>query len=315
MKSISTYGRYCTITAALIASVFTANAQKRQYSLKGFMGVQGGESFTYKLELKDSTGNILSGYGYTFLNEKNDVKAYVVGILDRDGKTLAIREISILHNNYFASKATICLVEAVLTFDNKEKVLAGPLITKTAGNGADCSKGSISFSTVQELDNLFVPAAALTETPVAAKAPVAGIHPKRAPKVVYDTLPKSKPVVVPAVKQPDNITEGKDKTYSWHSDQILLEVWDGNNEDNDKITILFNGNEILQNYTLTKEKKKLSLPVGGNELNIITIIANNEGNDPPNTANILLTDNETRYDVVAHNNAGKQAIIKIRKKP
>ncbi|HEU4610097.1 MAG TPA: hypothetical protein VFS31_18385, partial [Chitinophagaceae bacterium] len=138
------------------------------------------------------------------------------------------------------------------------------------------------------------------------------------PKVIYDTLPKNKPVATtPAavpVKKQESITEGKDKTYLWQSDNIVMEVWDGNAIDNDRVTVLLNGNEVLKGYTLTRTPKRLSFPVGGNELNIITIIADNEGADPPNTANILLMDNDTRYEVVAHNTVGRRALIKIRKK-
>jgi hypothetical protein len=280
------------------------------------MGVQGGESFTYKLELKDSVRNILSGYAYTYLNEKNDVKTYIIAEADRDRKTLFIREATIIHNHYFESKALICLVESLLTYNNTERTLSGPLTTMTAGNGASCSKGSITFTNVTELNNLFNPELKSTLPVIqVAQKPA----PAKAPKIVYDTLRKSKPATiaskpVPEIKKPETITEGKDKTYRWQSDNIVLEIWDGNNEDNDRVTILFNGTELLKDYVLTKQKKKLSIPVGGNELNIITIIANNEGGDPPNTANILLSDNDVQYDVIAHNTVGKRALIKIMKK-
>jgi hypothetical protein len=312
--------RLIRIVVCLFVLIFCGthplHAQKNEYSLKGFMGVQGGESFTYKLELKDSVRNILSGYAYTYLNEKNDVKAYVIAEADRDRKTLHIREASIVYNNYFESRALICLVEALLTYSNTEHTLSGPLNTMTAGNGASCSKGSITFSNVTELGNLFNPQAKV-EKPVetAVQKPV----PEKKVRIVYDTMPKPKPAIVAtakpaAEKKAENITEGKDKTYNWMSDNIVLDVWDGNNEDNDRITILLNGNVLLKDYVLKNQKKQLIIPVGGNELNIISIVANNEGGDPPNTANIMLTDNEVQYEVVAHNTVGKSALIKIRKK-
>lgn len=302
----------------LLLSCSLLHAQKNEYSLKGFMGVQGGESFTYKLELKDSVSNILSGYAYTYLNEKNDVKTYVIAEADRDKKTLFIREVTIVHNHYFESKALICLVESLLTYSNTEHTLSGPLTTMTAGNGASCSKGSITFTNIAELNNLFNP-----ELKNVQPGPVTQAMPKpapaRPPKVVYDTLRKPKPIAVAPkpvseIKKPETITEGKDKTYRWQSDNIVLEIWDGNNEDNDRVTILFNGTELLKDYVLTNKRKKLSIPVGGNELNIITVVAVNEGGDPPNTANILLSDNDVQYDVVAHNTVGKRALIKIIKK-
>lgn len=293
-------------------------AAQHEYHLKGFMGVQGGESFTYKLDLKDSVRNLLSGYGYTYLNEKQDVKAYVVAEVDIYRKTLLVKETRIIYNNNFKSQALICLVEALLTYNEKEHILAGPLNTKTAIQGAECSRGSISFTIPAEIEHVFHPeiaAAAQTDTQKVAAKPA--LKPK--PRVVYDTLRKPATATAatprPALpKSPDQITEGKDKVYHWNSDQIVLELWDGNTVDNDRVTLLFNGNEVLKGYTLTKEKKKISLPIGGNELNIISIVADNEGGDPPNTANILLTDNDVQYEVIAHNTIGKSALIKIRKK-
>ena len=299
----------------LLCCTLPAAAQQASYLLKGFMGVQGGESFTYKLELKDSTRNLLSGYASTYLNEKNDVKAYVVAEVDRSQKTLMVRELRIVYNNYFRSNAIICLVEALLTYNNKEQSLSGPLITMTAGNGASCSKGSITFANAAELEQLFNP----TVAAIANTQPKPQETTRKPVKIIYDTLPKSQPTIVLSPnktekKAPDNITEGKDKSYPWHSEQIVMELWDGNSVDNDQVTVLFNGNEVLKHYTLSKEKKKLTFPVGGNELNIISIVADNEGADPPNTANILLWDDTVSYEVIAHNVVGKRALIKIRKK-
>jgi len=279
------------------------------------MGIQGGESFTYKLDLQDSVGDIMSGYAYTYSNEKNDVKASVIANIDRNAKTISLREIHILYNNYFVSKATICLVEALLTYNVAEKSLSGPLNTNTAGNGAACSRGSISFNNVSELDQIFsgrpLVANAIPEViPVSIKPEV-----KKPAKVVYDTIAKAKPVVATQIiSKVDNITEGKGKTYNWESNEIILEIWDGNNVDNDRVTIMMNGEVVLTNHVLTKERKRLTLPVGGNELNIISILANNEGSDPPNTANIQLTDGDKHYDIVAHNTIGKMALINIKRK-
>ncbi len=189
------------------------------------MGVQGGESFTYRLDLKDSAGNTLSGYAYTYTNETNDVKAYVVGIVDRANKTLSIKETEIMHNHNFRAMPP-CLVEAVLTYDSKENTISGPLITKTSGNGANCSSGGISFTNASELSQLFNPQASKAE-PVAVRTPKTPAV-KPAKPLTNEDNPfignaARQPAPQVAVSQkPDNITEGKDKTYTWNSDNIVL---------------------------------------------------------------------------------------------
>jgi hypothetical protein len=292
---------------------FHAEAQKNEYTLTGYMGVQGGESFHYDIKLKDSVGNVLSGYANTYAKPENNVKAYVVAEINRDAKTIHIRERVIVENNYFVSEYIICLVEADLKFSGTEKTLSGPLITMTAGNGANCSKGSITFSDMNEINALFnstartMPPVATTTTRETTPKPV---------KIVYDTASKStaSKSQTPVIPVQVIITEGKDKTYNWNGDEVVLTIWDGNTEDGDKVTISYNGNVVLKEYVLTKKQKEIKLPIGGNELNIISIQAINEGGEPPNTANITIKDGDTAYDIIAHNTFGKTALIKIRKK-
>lgn len=313
---LSSIKKLCFILLFIVANVYSfhADAQKNEYTLTGYMGVQGGESFHYEMKLKDSVGNILTGYANTYARPENNVRAYIIAEIDRLGKTIHIRESMIVENNNFVSEYIICLVEANLTFSTTEKTLAGPLITMTAGNGANCSKGSITFSYMNEINALFNPVAK-TATPVVA-ATVPKATPPKPVKVVYDTV-KTKPVITtqaPVVPAQVIITEGKDKTYNWNTDEVVLAIWDGNTEDGDKVTISYNGNIVLKEYVLTKKQKEIKLPIGGNELNIISIQAINEGGEPPNTANITIKDGDTAYDIVAHNTFGKTALIKIRKK-
>jgi hypothetical protein len=310
--------KLCSALLLLIVSIssFDANAQKNEYTLTGYMGVQGGESFHYDMKLKDSTGNILSGYANTYANPENNVKAYIIAEMDRPSKTIHIRESMIVENNYFVSEYIICLVEANLKFSSTEKTLSGPLITMTAGNGANCSKGSITFSNVNEINALFNPTVKTDIPPIATTMPTPKTTPKPV-KIVYDTASKSNPIVpnqAPVGLVKVVITEGKDKTYNWASNEVVLTIWDGNTEDGDKVTISYNGNAVLKEYVLTKKQKEIKLPIGGNELNIISIQALNEGGEPPNTANITIKDGDTAYDIMAHNTIGKTALIKIRKK-
>src|ERR1700748_213084 len=188
--SLATLFALCLLIASL-----QSNAQRNEYTLKGYMGVQGGESFHYDLKLKDSTANLLCGYSSTYSNPENDVQTYVVAEIDRSAKTLHVKESTIIHNNYFKSNVIICLVESNLKYSSLEKNLFGKLITVTAGNGANCSNESISFSDKNEIDNLFNPMAK-TAAPVAAVSTPKPATAK-AKKITYDTLPSTPRYVPP----------------------------------------------------------------------------------------------------------------------
>jgi hypothetical protein len=62
-----------------------------------------------------------------------------------------------------------------------------------------------------------------------------------------------------------------------------------------------------------KEKRRLTLPITGHEVKTITIFAENEGSEPPNTANIMLTDGSIKYSIQAYNKKGDAALIKVKK--
>lgn len=295
----------------LLFCVLTTVAQVKNYTLKGYMGVQGGESFSYRLEISDSAGNI-KGHSLTYLTEGKEVKAWITGTVDRKNKTLSFRETSIVHNNGFESSAILCLVDAFLKYvpASKGYVLEGPITSKDLSN-ADCSRGSINFVNDDVLKELFG-----NTTPVAA-APAKQPEVQKAPAkttpmmVVYDTVRRNSSVS--SQRQPDRITANVEKVYEWNTDTVVIDVWDGSNIDGDVLSINYNDKNVLGHYRLKEEKMRLRIPLSGNGTDVITITAEEEGNEPPNTASLLLTDGNKSYPVIAYNDRGRQAVIRIRK--
>ena len=73
---------------------------------------------------------------------------------------------------------------------------------------------------------------------------------------------------------------------------------------------------VLTNYYMVKKEKQTASVArkqakGG--VNTLTIVADNEGSDPPNTASLLLTDGITQYSLLAYNPKGQRVVIKIKK--
>lgn len=295
----------------------TAMAQVKNYTLKGYMGVQGGESFSYRLVFSDSAGNI-KGYSLTYLSENKDIKAWITGRIDRKNKTLSFHETSIVYNNGFVSNAIICLVDAQLHYvpANKGNMLEGPLTSKNYSN-AECARGSINFVNDDVLKELFSETAATTADtiiPVKKQEPAKVPEKKKPMMVVYDTARNNRSLYTPSAAEPDRITANVEKVYDWNSDTVVIDIWDGSNIDGDVVSVLYNGNTVLQHYSLKEKKKQLRIPLSSAGMDTITILAEEEGNEPPNTANLSLTDGSIQHQLIAYNNKGKKAEIKIRKK-
>lgn len=286
----------------------TVQAQTVRHELKGFMAVTSGETFTYRLELEESAGGLLKGFAYTYVKEGKDVKASVEGRIDRTKKTVAFKETGIVTNNGFESKAVLCLVDAILKFTPDEsgsQTLSGPIVSNTASS-ALCGKGSVVFTDATMIHDIFKPVsiAAVPEEPVAAPEVA---KPKKPVRIVYDTARKA---ATPTAPKQDEVTLGKAQTYQFSSDSVIIDVWDGGKLDGDMITILLNDRPVLTRYTLTAGKKQLRLALQKGQ-NTLIIIADNEGNEPPTTADLILHDGETQHRLIAYNKIGKEAVIHI----
>lgn len=312
-----------TSILSMMLAATTLHAQQ-SISLQGIIGMEGGEMFSYDLTASSSATNEYVGTVKTYALKNKEVLAEVTLKVNPEQNTVELTETKILGNQGFQSNVTICLVRAILTYDRAKGVLRGPIITQTAGEGVYCAIGNVTFMNGSGIAQLFGQA---EEQPVAIEkpkepannAPIDRSAPQnrnatemRSPTVdplqTVATTPQPMPAATP---RPKEITEGKGETLRWKSEQLILDVYDDNTVDGDMISIFFNNKEVLSNYRLKAEKKRLVLNLGQSELNILVVKAMNMGGDPPNTAMLLLYDGDVEHKIKAYNDPGKSSEIRI----
>ncbi len=280
----------------------SAYAQGKMTTLNGTLTVTTGESFPYKIELKDS-GDYVVGYSYTYAPPQ-ETKATIKGRIDKRYRTLKFKEQEIVYSNGYRTKAFMCLVNAHLELVQggpKGKFLAGS-ITSVEADKTACTPGTIVFDKESELEGLFTVREQF-DTVISMKKRVRDA----APPVAAAPAPAAQPAAT------EKITAGVEKSYDWYTDTVIIEAWDGGNIDGDRITIDYNGKPLITNYYLIKDKRTLRVAVTPGKTDILTITADNEGSDPPNTASLMLTDGNRKYSVIAYNTKGGKAIVKIKK--
>lgn len=292
--------------------IMSGYAQSPATVLKGYLGVQGGEVYTYKLVFQDSAGNI-SGHSYTYLHEGKEVKATIAGRINKLDKTLSFQEKEILYNNGFESGTTICLINATLRYkrgDDGREVYAGPISSSDITN-VYCGQGTLSFPYAEQLSQLF------TEKPAEATAvKPATVKNTKPIRIVYDTARATKalPTATKPNKEPDQITAGTQKIIDWHSDTLVVEIWDGSQVDGDKLSVVYDGKMLVSNYAISKERKRLSYAPLGGGLSELVFTAVHEGNQPPMTAHVCLWDGAKKHELIVYNGAGQRAVVTLRKK-
>ena len=112
------------------------------------------------------------------------------------------------------------------------------------------------------------------------------------------------------VLQTQILKDGDDFTINWESRKLKLFIWDANKEDGDKITLIINGNIVLNDVKTKNKRKKIKYKLQDGE-NIIEIKATNLGTSPPNTSRIELIDKKIKYPIITQLELGKTAIIKV----
>ena len=92
---------------------------------------------------------------------------------------------------------------------------------------------------------------------------------------------------------PDSLGDRKVKPgrlTTVYSDELEIVVWDDEYEDGDIISLNFNGEWILKEFTLKSRKTKINIRLEKNADNYLVLYAHNEGTRPPNTAALMVRD-------------------------
>lgn len=275
----------------------------QSYTLSGMMQMNTGETFPYKIVFTEENGNI-RGSSYTFAPPQQ-TKSTIKGTIDRYERKIKFRETEITESRGMPTKAFMCLVNATLIYDRSYNgaTLSGPVSSRQTDKTA-CTPGTLLFNTADELQPLFQPKETF-DTVITMK--------KKTPVQAPAGIKVSQPDIPTPIPETEKITAGKVNTYDWYTDTLILDIWDGGNTDGDRVTIACNGKTYLERHYLIKEKKRVKIALNTEGINTLSILADNEGSDPPNTATMLLSDGDKKYSILAYNNMGQRAIIKIRK--
>gem|GEM_PF-2306129 len=181
----------------LLSLLISTGAAGQETVLKGTLGFPGGESFTYELHFTEGVHGALKGYSLLYATPGNETRANLIGLINREEKTLSFTEQSIEYSRNFDSRAYICRISATLLFAPNASAGRPGLFGTTGANEYNnnrCSSGSLSFNASDVLRKLF---AAAPPEPVATPA---------LPAVAAPVATTALPAPLPAAKTPGDTT-------------------------------------------------------------------------------------------------------------
>ena len=289
---------FCFFLLLIPTSIF---AQNKSYEISGILVINGSQSLPYKLVFNEHNGKI-TGYSITNAKQKDETKATIEGTLDKYKKQINFKETSILGSRPKNDTDIMCMVNVSLIYKSAKQtvVFNGKFIGKDLKSGKECAKGTISMISYISLPNLF--------------------ENDDKKDTVLQTITKlseqkTAPAKTDSFSAIDEITKGIEIVYDWRSDTVILDLWDGGKVDNDLVSLIFNTDTVLKHYVLKAEKLRLKIALSKNhDIDKLFILAENEGAEPPNTANLTLIDETKKYNVIAYNEIGKLATINLKHK-
>jgi len=277
---------YLLIISILYTScLFSQKTEK--YS--GIITLENGTPLMFEMEFIEDKG-MVNGFSITGKGTPDETKSDVSGIFNKNTKTYKLKETQVLSTNSEADLNTFCYINMEITEKGKFslKRYEGNF-TGYFTNGNKCASGKIILMEKEKLEKK-----------------VEKIK-KKVEKKIEKKKKKEEEINVMSTKV---LKDGDDMLIKCYSDKITIYIWDANQEDGDKISLIANGKYLLENYTTKRKRKKIKYKLIKGE-NIIEITAKNSGSTPPNTSRIEIVDSKTKYPIITQLELNKTAIIKI----
>mgnify|MGYP001591504248 FL=1 len=275
---------YLLIISILYASSVVSQ-KTEQYS--GIITLENGTPLMFEMEFIEDKG-MVNGFSITGKGTPDETKSDVSGIFNKNTKTYKLKETQVLSTNSEADLNTFCYINMEIT--EKGKLSLKRYEGKFTGyftNGDTCASGNIILMEKEKLEKKV----------------------EKIKKKIEKKIEKQKKEEI-NVLSTKILKDGDDMLINCYSDKITIYIWDANQEDGDKISLIVNGKYLLENYTTKRKRKKIKYKLIKGE-NIIEITAENLGSTPPNTSRIEIVDSRTKYPIITQLELNKTAIIKI----
>jgi hypothetical protein len=312
----------------------------------------GGQSCEYVLEL-ECEGTKVTGFSYTYFNESG--KRYFTicrlkGFLNKASKYVEVTEVERTKTNVPVEIRNCFQIHKLTFFKQGDKeLLKGDWIPAPNQQG-DCGFGTTALNRrvmqqsfpsynkntgrttpnnlakklpdLRDKNKIATPGAktdakAKTDSPVLKKDAVAIETPKVEPRVTVPQVIKKDPL--PAAKPEVKFTQRNNsllKTIEVENETFRVDLYDNGEIDGDTISLMYNGRTLLSNKRLSDKAITLTLNAEKNqEVNELVMYAENLGSIPPNTALMVVTDGNNRYEVRITSDTQKNGAIRFVHRP
>lgn len=268
-----------------------------QYEFLGVLRLNGNktEVISYRLVFIENKG-VISGYSVTDLYGQHETKNVIEGTFNKSNNTIQFRESDILYTKSKIGPESFCYVnfQGKVNIDKTNAKIDGDF-KGMFENKTKCIDGTLTLVSLKKIEK--------TVAQVTKKM-------DKSKKIDNETKEKFNPLRMLDSLRINKLNRDENLNVFWKSNKLKLQVWDSGQEDGDIINLYHNDKLILKNYTLVNKKIDLDIQLSPNE-NVFRIIAVNEGDIAPNTAQIQLIDGKRVFELMSNLKKGESATISI----
>ncbi len=268
------------------------------YEFIGTLQLSNNELISYKLNFTDIGNGKIEGTTISDIYGDDRTKSIVNGNISFTDQKISFIETRNLSTKSKAKDEEFCyLTVRNATFKTvRGKTILQGKFTGKLPNGSNCANGTIylvSASYLQQLENSYINAEKIKNV---------------------DTLNnlKNKIEILKQRAEKNTLKSNEVLQVNWQSNEIILEIWDGEQEDLDEIAVFVNDKKIVDKLTLRRQKKVFIIPLD-EKVSTIKIIGLYEGLSAPCTANINLKDGVETIPIISVLKKGESNTINIRK--
>ena len=280
-------------------SYFSQGQNSKTHEFIGTLQLSDGNMITFKISFNvDLTGNITDGVSVSDIYGADRTATTIKGTYDTVAKKISFYEVKNISTRASNEPEDFCYVQVKDARIKKEKdkvIIMGSFKGKFP-NGKSCGDGKIYL---MDKNFLF----------------------KMGEKVMQsdrfkemDSTGKMKQEIADYKERNEvfKLSVNEEVKFDWEGQELTIELWDGGNEDNDEVELYVNNKKVLDRLIITRNKKVLVVPLQGG-VNVIKVLATNEGSEKPCTANIAIRNAsgvEPTY-LRTKLKVGEQAFIKL----
>jgi hypothetical protein len=250
---------------------------------------------TYKLNLIEKFG-LISGHSITDIGGEHETKSSIKGFYNSKTNNLIFKEEEIIYTKSKITEYDFCFVhfDGSLKEISSKKNIKGKFSGRYSDN-TSCIDGEILLNNVEKIEK---------------KIEKVEKFIKKTKKIDEET--KSKINIRKTLDSlKTNILRSNQNLSMFSRDsELRILILDAGKVDGDRINVYINDTLILKNYTVTKEPKKIIIPLKSKFTNV-KFQALNTGEISPNTAKIELIDSKNNIRTISSLSKNEKTSITI----